>query len=118
MLAVTESSHFMLLECFTVGALLLTLAVWPLIISGTKGISTALTASWKTLECLESLYKALKVLEILFHSFWSFEVLIRTEEHFQTSKKLGQIPWSQKNKIDIEEMKVRYGRPVMRKAEV
>ena len=44
MLAVTESSHFMLLECFTVGALLLTLAVWPLIISGTKGISTAVTA--------------------------------------------------------------------------
>jgi len=44
MLAVTESSHFMLLECFTVGALPLTLAVWPLIISGTKGISTAVTA--------------------------------------------------------------------------
>ena len=45
MLAVTESSHFMLLECFTVGALLLTLAVWPLIISGTKGISTTAVTS-------------------------------------------------------------------------
>ena len=46
----------------------------------------------KTLEFLESLYKALRVLEILFHSFWSFKVLILIEEHFEISKKLGQIP--------------------------
>ena len=45
---------------------------------------------------------------------------ILIEGHFQTSKKLWQIPvWSQQNKIGIEdEIKVKYEKPVMQKAEV
>ena len=74
-----------------------------------KSIKEGSYVSSKTFEFLESFFKALKVLEILL--LFIFSIVQKTLGKTSLKPPVG-------NKISIEEMKVKYGQPVMQKAEV